>query len=573
MLFALGIYSGIQFVFKLVYNSRVRIVETAMLNEQIESIRNMSFYDVGILSGSPAGLLERVVTTTRNGISFEITRTIRNIDDPFDGLVDGDPQDLSPADYKLVDVSVVCLSCQQQIPVSMSTYIAPKYLEGDPTHGALFIQVFDASAVAVPGALVTIISTSTNPTYNFSDTTDADGMLRVVDLAAGVEAFDIAITKNEYTSDQTLLATGGNPNPTKPFGTVLAQSVSEMSFSIDRIASMSVETLNESCEVIPSVSLALTGTKLIGTLPDVFLVDTTFSTNENGSYNMADVVWDTYTFDVTGYDIVGSIPKETVQIVPGASQPVQLILGTAGAHALRVDVVNSVTGQPISNATVTVTSTLFNGTYVTGVGSRYQTDWSLGSGQDSIGNDARYFFDDGNVDVLTTPGDIMLRNTAGEYESSGWLESSTFDLGLSATYQNIIWEPLSQSPETGSDSVTFHIATASSSSPISWDFLGPDGTSGTYYTNINGVIAGVHDGDRYMRYRTYLSTASTTYTPTISNISFTYTNSCTPPGQVYVGDLLTGEYGVLVSASGYATSSASVEVDGYTKVTVVLQES
>ncbi|KKT25936.1 MAG: hypothetical protein UW10_C0003G0097 [Candidatus Magasanikbacteria bacterium GW2011_GWA2_43_9] len=30
-IFAIGIYSGIQFVFKLVYNSRVRIIETSLL--------------------------------------------------------------------------------------------------------------------------------------------------------------------------------------------------------------------------------------------------------------------------------------------------------------------------------------------------------------------------------------------------------------------------------------------------------------------------------------------------------------------------------------------------------------
>ncbi|EKD67435.1 MAG: hypothetical protein ACD_48C00409G0001, partial [uncultured bacterium] len=227
-IFAIGIYSGIQFVFKLVYNSRVRIIETSLLNEQIENIRNMSFYDVGIVNGSPSGLLERIVTTTRNNIDFEITRTIRNIDDPFDSTIDGVPQDISPADYKFVDVSVICVSCQQKEPVIMSTYIAPKYLEGDPTHGALFIKVFDANGQAVPGATVHIVSESTNPTYGFYDTTDNDGRLAVVDLAAGIEAYAITITKEGYTTDATVASTVANPNPTKPFGTVIAQNVSEI---------------------------------------------------------------------------------------------------------------------------------------------------------------------------------------------------------------------------------------------------------------------------------------------------------------------------------------------------------
>ena len=313
-IFVIGIYSGIQFVFKLVYNSRVRIIETSLLNEQIEGIRNMSFYDVGIVNGSPSGLLERTVTTTRNNIDFEITRTIRNIDDPFDGVIDpgggssggecqqsqtelchdgstlcvgqnavqghlnhGDTEgacgaddpvfDNQPSDYKFVDVEILCTSCNQQVPVSMSTYLAPKFLEGDPTHGALFIHVINASGQIVQGATVNVVSTITNPTYNFYDTTDNDGKLAVVDLAAGIAAYDITVTKNGYTTDQTVSSTVSNPNPTKPFGTVIAQDLTELYFTIDAISEMSVQTLNAYCTPIGSTGISLVGTKKIGTSP------------------------------------------------------------------------------------------------------------------------------------------------------------------------------------------------------------------------------------------------------------------------------------------------------------------
>jgi prepilin-type N-terminal cleavage/methylation domain-containing protein len=571
-IFAVGIYSGIQFVFKLVYNSRVRILETALLNEQVEGIRNLSFYDVGIVNGSPSGLLERTVTTTRNGIAFEITRTIRNIDDPFDGTAGGDPGDLSPADYKLVDVSIICQSCRQQVPVSVTTYIAPKYLEGDPTHGALFIEVFDANAQAVSGALVTIMSTSTNPTYNFSDTTDNDGMLRIVDLAAGAEAYSISVSKSGYTSDSTVIPSPSNPNPSTLPATVIAQSVTEVSFSIDRVSSMAVETLNESCVPLGAVNLSLTGAKRIGTSPDVLLTDTSFQTSGAGTYTLPYLVWDTYHFTASGYDVIGSIPNETINLFPGTDQPVQLILGTATTNALRVDVVDSVTSQPIANANVTVSSTGYSASRVTGVGSFSQTDWSGGSGQSVMGNDTRFFADDSNVDVLTSSGNMSLRNLLGLHALNGWLESSTFDLGLAPTYQQIIWEPLAQPSEVGQDAVRFQLATATSTSPVAWEYVGPDGTAGTYYTSTDGVIADIHDGDRYMRYKVFLSTASSTYTPTVSSVSFTHTNSCTPPGQIYLGGLGSGTYGVTVSASGYVPVGESVDVSGYTKATIVLQE-
>ena len=42
-LFMVGIYSGTQYVFKVVYNSRLHIIETGILNEQLEIIRNLPF--------------------------------------------------------------------------------------------------------------------------------------------------------------------------------------------------------------------------------------------------------------------------------------------------------------------------------------------------------------------------------------------------------------------------------------------------------------------------------------------------------------------------------------------------
>mgnify|MGYP000032385738 FL=1 len=243
LLFALGIYGGTQLVFKIVYSSRIRILETGILNEQVELVRNLSFYDVGVINGSPSGVLDRNVTTTRNGVDFLVTRTVRNIDDTYDGTVGGVPQDLAPADYKLVDISVICARCDQREPLSMQTYVAPKFLEGDPTHGALFIEVFDANAQAVQSASVHILSTSTDPTYDFTDTTDNDGMLRLVDMAEGFGTYNITISKDGYTSDGTLSITESIPNPTKPTASVIAQGVTEVSFSIDLISSISIETI------------------------------------------------------------------------------------------------------------------------------------------------------------------------------------------------------------------------------------------------------------------------------------------------------------------------------------------
>jgi hypothetical protein len=121
---------------------------------------------------------------------------------------------------------------------------------------------------------------------------------------------------------------------------------------------------------------------------------------------------------------------------------------------------------------------------------------------------------------------------------------------------------LSQPTETGEDSLKFRVATSNSTSTPSWNYLGPDGTVNTYYTSATTTMSSIHNGDRYVRYRAYFNTASTSFTPTFSDISLTYTNSCTPPGQVYFGGVTDQEYTVEVVRSGFQISSESVTVSG-----------
>lgn len=561
VIFAVGIYSGIQFVFKVVYQSRLRIVETAVLNEQVEIIRNLSFYDVGIEGGSPDGVLQKIVTTTRNNIDFTITRTIRNIDDPYDGTIGGDPNDTAPADYKLIEMEISCDTCGQRVPLTMTTYVAPKFLEGDPTHGALFIEVFDAEGVAVQGASVHIVSTSTDPTIDLTDTTDNDGMLRLLDLGEGLASYQIDVSKSGHTTDQTVAASELILNPVKPPASVVAQDVTEISFSIDTISDMDLSTMNIFCSAVSGVPVNISGTKLIATDP-ILKVDQSINTDGSGNHSFANMEWDSYAFQITGYDLLGSIPALPISLLPGASQPVQLILGSDTTNSLVVNVEDSITGQPISNASVRVYGNGDDETKSTGVGFVRQTDWSGGTGQLLFLNDLKYWSDDGKVENNDPSGDLKLKVVGENYTSSAELESSVFDLGTSVNFINLIWEPLSQPIETGADSVRFQIATSNTSTPETWDYLGPDGTGVTYYNNGNNVISDTNNGGQYLRYKLLLATDSVTSTPTVSDVSVSYTTSCTPPGQSYFGDLENLEYTVDVTHDDYQMKTESITVSG-----------
>ncbi len=563
VIFAVGIYSGIQFIFKSVFQSRLRVLETGILNEQVEIVRNMPFHTIGIINGSPPGILERTVTTTRNNIDFTITRTVRNIDDPFDGTVGGNPNDTSPADYKIVDIEITCNDCGQRSPVSITTQVAPKYLEGDPSHGALFIQVFDADASPVQGAIVHIVATTTDPTFDFTDTTDNGGFLRIVDLPAGIAAYDITVIKTGgYTTEKTLFPTELIPNPVKPFASVVAQDVTSISFTIDKESSFDISTVDSLCSSVGSVPVTILGTKLIGIDPDTLLYNQTVTTDAQGAFQTSTMVWDAYAFLISNYDILGSIPSVPISLLPDINQPVQLVLGPDTAHSLVINVQDSVSNQPLSNATVTVTSIGYDETKTTGVGHIRQTDWSGSGGQEIFIDNTKYWSTDGNLDTTTNPGNITLELVGQNYVTSGNIESSIFDLGVSANYSNLVWSPFSQPLAAGSNSLRFQIATSNTSTPSTWDYKGPDGTSSSYYNEENTVIHEGHNDDQYFRYKAFLQTASSTYTPTLSDVSLPYTNSCTPPGQTYFGSLNNETYTVEVSREGYQLTNQEVTVDG-----------
>jgi len=556
-LFAIGIYGSIQLVFKVVYQSRVRMLETAILNEQMELLRNVPYAQLGVVSSTPSGVLMKTVTTTRNNILFTITRTVRNVDDPFDGTVTSTPADTSPADYKFVEIAVACTTCPHLQPVSMATAIAPPYTETEQTTGVLTIHVIDANAQPVSGATVRIVATSTDMT----DVTDVNGLLRVIGLSPATQAYQVTVTKAGYTSDGSTASSTSNPNPVKPYLSVVAQQETNATFTIDRLSTLTLRTVNDTCQPIGSVAVHVAGAKLLGTNPDMLLVTTTVTTNGSGVYSTTAFPWDTYSVSPRSYDLLGAIPGLPVVLPAGATQPLDLLLGDNTDHSLLIHVRDSVNLQPISSASVSVTTTDFAATKTTGIGHIAQTDWSGGSGQLDMVSSSKYWESDAGISV-SAGGDVTLSHVDSVYVEDGILESSIFDVGTVADFVSIEWEPQSQPPQTGANAVRFQIAASSSSTPDTWTYVGWDGTSNTYYDATHLSVHDSLDGKRYVRYKLFLHTESTAWTPTVSSLSLSYTTSCTPPGQAYFGDLSEQTYTVTVSSTGYQTVTQAIPVDG-----------
>lgn len=557
---SVGIYSGFVSILKIMNTIRTKEIMTNIADEQFEIVRNLSYQDVGTVSGIPSGILPQSVEITKDNKTFNVNFTIRNFDDPFDGTF---PIDTSPADMKMVNVAISCSSCDSSIaPVSFTTKVAPKNLETASTNGALVVKVFDASGLPVSGANINIINTSVTPNINLNDQTDISGMLTIVDAPPSVSGYRITASKNGYSTERTYPPGGGtNPNPIKPDVTVVIGQISQISFTIDQTSTINISTLNNQCVATPSFDFSMLGSKLIGTGPDVFKYSQSLVTNSLGNLTLPDIEWDTYNISGadTAYDIIGTNPLLSLGINPNVDQNMQIITAPKNGRRLLVVIRDQSTGLPVTDATVTLTvPSSYSKSFVTNQGFLNQTDWQGGDGQDEFLDSTKYLSSDGNIDYNSSPGDLSLNKVFGNYTASGYLTSSTFDTGSTGNFKQVIWNSITQPIEAGSNSVRVQIAT--NTDKTTWNFTGPDGTSSTYYTSSNQNIDSSHNSDRYLRYRLYLSTLDSLFTPAISDISVTYNSSCIPPGQVSFSALASGEYTISIDKDGYQSTSRNVNI-------------
>ena len=123
LMISVSLYQAFVSLFQVTSTSRVKLSAASLASEQFEIARNMPYSKVGVVGSIPVGVIPHVQTLLRDGYAFTATTTVRNGDDPFDGTIGGTPNDLSPADYKLVEVEIGCSTCREFAPVTFTTRV------------------------------------------------------------------------------------------------------------------------------------------------------------------------------------------------------------------------------------------------------------------------------------------------------------------------------------------------------------------------------------------------------------------------------------------------------------------
>lgn len=561
-----------------VKSAREKTVLASLATNYLEIVRNMPYSQVGTINGNPAGQLadlsnaiEEKIEATTYKIYYEVTY----IDDPADGtiLLGTDP---APNDYKQVKMTILNEATNQT--TNFLTTVVPKGLEGLDNAGALYVRVFNFQGQPVEGANIRIEHPAGSPTLILDRSSNSSGEWIEVGLPAAVNGYRIVVTKDGYSTDQTYPVTVENPNPVKPDATVAEGTVTQVNFAIDLLSNLTIKTQDNFCSALNGVNVNVHGEKLIGTSPDVYKFNQNF-TSSGGEVSLADIEWDTYTPTLLAgepYIIYGTSPIQKIEVQPGTSQTFTMILGTnSTAYSALVIVKDSSTNAALEGASVHLRKggSIPQDYYgITGGSVWVQSDWTGGAGQSdwSTTTPNKYYQDDGNIDINSVPTGVRLNKITGRYVLSGWLESSSFDTGTGlSNFSTITWQPTSQPAGT---ELKFQIASNNDNS--TWEYLGPDGTSGTFYTVSGSNISSAHDNNRYVRYKAFLATTDDKKTPILTEIHLNYVSGCFTPGQVIFTDLTAGNnYDLEVSLPGYQTEILNdLTVSGHHVEEILLQE-
>lgn len=104
MIFA-GMLASLQLLLKAQTEHKAKIGALALMNDGLERARSLTYANVGVVDGTPSGILPATESITLNATTYTRAYAVYNIDDSHDGLGASDSNG-KPNDYKKVKVTV-----------------------------------------------------------------------------------------------------------------------------------------------------------------------------------------------------------------------------------------------------------------------------------------------------------------------------------------------------------------------------------------------------------------------------------------------------------------------------------
>lgn len=273
----------------------------------------------------------------------------------------------------------------------------------------------------------------------------------------------------------------------------------------------------------------------------------------------------------------------------GTDQPITVeIRTTTGSPALPTSTVLATTIMPGFNSgtQTTLTATFATPAAVT-AGTTYAYTLRLATNRTgtyaSVFGNAPTDYGSGNRVVSTNSGGVWSVPTSGgiardlvfrTFIENGFTAPGDFVSGLKDAnpvfHQTVTWDSLSwNSSIPANTAISFQLA-ASNNPAGPFNFVGPDGTSGTFYTTSGVSLLGAFDNNRYLKYRAFFSTTDAAQTPVLNDVTIGYSTIGPTAAHVSVSGRVTSSSGrgipfstvILTDVSG-STRSARTNNFGY----------
>ncbi len=241
----LGIFAAFQLSVDVVLNSKARAGAIALANERMEYIRSLTYAQVGTVGGIPAGIIPQTETVVLNGVSYTRRTFIQYADDSGDGLGGADTNSIT-ADYKALRSDVYWTSRGTERHITVLSRMSPggNGIETAVPGGTLTLNVVNSSSQPVSNAQIHVVNSGTTPAslaIDFTTYTNVNGTASFIG-ATTTGAYQITVTKTDYSSDQTYGVTAQNTSPSPAHLIVFPNQTKTWQFGIDVLAQKTINT-------------------------------------------------------------------------------------------------------------------------------------------------------------------------------------------------------------------------------------------------------------------------------------------------------------------------------------------
>lgn len=350
-----------------IQDSRNRLGALAIANEKMETIRNLSYNNIGTVGGEIDGNILQDETVTENTRSYNVHTLIEYIQDPLDGL--NPPSDLAFEDYKKVTVTISWGDDPSSQVKLISRFVPPGLEVVNPGDGILAINVFSdqPGGTGIPHTNVRVVNHDTGLDVT-KETDDGGNVVFLGDkVTDSIQKYEITVTKSGYESVSTMPPYPATSyNPVDVHASVIGGTLNVTNIVQNQLGNLKVSVVDYMNNPVTNLSCHLAGGRKLGNAVEapydpIYNLTDDFSTGSDGEKNFGSVspgqYWLSFPSLPSQYEIIEDDPVFSFVLLSNDDYTYQVKLADKTQTSLLVKVKNG-DGLPIAGAEVHLSNAL-----------------------------------------------------------------------------------------------------------------------------------------------------------------------------------------------------------------------